>query len=322
MRLQLSRLAAILIVTSATIFSASAAELSFTPRFSFGKSGDGPGVFRYPEDFAFSPNGKLHVTDASHAFVQVFEPDTGKFLTRFGGKSDSDAGLVKPEGIAIAPNGDIFIADYDTGFIKRYDAKLEWKQSFSEYGSGAGQNIHAEFMSIHQGRLYMAEAGNHRVNVFDLSGTFLFSFGGPGKEEGKLNNPECAKVNSAGEVYVADLKNDRIQVFDKDGKFLRAFGQPGSGKGEFKTPAGIAFDAHDNVYVSEIGNNRVQVFRPNGSVLAAFGETGEGAGQLRHVHGVAVNPTTGLLYIADSDNHRVQVFAPSDPAALEPQRTN
>ncbi len=322
MRRQLSRLAAILMTANASIFSASAAEPSFTPKFSFGKSGDGPGEFRYPEDFAFSPDGKLYVTDASHAFIQAFEPDTGKFLARFGGKTDSEAGLVKPEGIAIAPNGDIFVADYDTGFVKRYDAKLEWKQSFSEYGSGPGQNIRAEFMSIHAGRLYMAEAGNHRVNVFDLAGSFLFSFGSQGKEEGKLNNPECAKVNSAGEVYVADLKNDRVQVFDKDGKFLRAFGQTGSGKGEFKAPAGIAFDAHDNVYVSEIGNNRVQVFRPNGSFLAAFGETGEGAGQLRNVHGIAIDSKSGFVYVADTDNHRVQVFAPGDPAGLEPQRTN
>jgi DNA-binding beta-propeller fold protein YncE len=322
MNFQLSRLLGLVMMAHVLTLSANAGEVSFSSRFSFGSLGDGPGQFRYPEDFAFSPDGRLFVTDASHAFVQVFEPETGKFLTRFGGKSDTNGGLIKPEGIAIAPGGDIYVADYDTGFVKRYGADLEWKQTFSEYGTGPGQNIRSEFMSIQEGRLYMAEAGNHRVNVFDLSGGFLFAFGGPGREEGKFNTPEAAKVNSVGEVFVTDLKNDRVQVFDKDGKFLRGWGQTGTGHGQLRAPAGLAFDAHDNVYVSEIGNDRVQVFRPSGTFLGTFGNKGEGEGQLRNVHGVAVDPRSGMIFVADTDNHRIQVFAPNDPAALQPPRTN
>jgi DNA-binding beta-propeller fold protein YncE len=322
MTIHLARLLGLAMLAHAAAFPAHAGDIAFTAKFAFGGPGDGPGQFRYPEDFALLPDGRLLVTDASHAFVQAFDQETGQYLARFAGKSDTESGLVKPEGIAAAPNGDIYVADYDTGFIKRYDASFQWKQTFSEYGAGPGQTIRSEFMSIHDGRLYMAEAGNHRVSVFELTGKFLFAFGSQGNQPGQFNNPEAAKVNSAGEVFVADLKNDRVQVFDTGGKFLRGWGETGTAHGQFRAPAGIAFDAFDNVYVSEIGNSRVQVFRGNGEFVAAFGEPGDGPGQLRNVHGIAVNPKTGMVFVADSDNHRVQVFAPADPAALEPpQRT-
>jgi DNA-binding beta-propeller fold protein YncE len=230
----------VLTVVQAGAVPVHAGDPSFLLKFTFGGAGEGPGQFRYVEDFALSPDGRLFATDASHAFVQVFEQATGRFLSRFGGKSDDESGLIKPEGIALGPNGDVYVADYDTGFIKRYDASFKWQQTFSEYGSGHGQNIRAEFMSVYQGRLYMADAGNHRVDVFDLSGKFLFDFGAFGTAPGQLNNPEAAKVNSIGEVFVADLKNNRIQVFDADGNFLRAWGQPGTERGAFAAPAGIA----------------------------------------------------------------------------------
>jgi DNA-binding beta-propeller fold protein YncE len=319
MKPSISWMLGVLAVMQAGAAPVHASDPSFSLKFTFGSPGEAPGQFRYVEDIALSPDGRLFVTDASHAFVQVFEQETGRFLSRFGGKSDDESGLIKPEGIALGPNGDVYVADYDTGFIKRYDTSLAWKQTFSEYGSKPGQNIRAEFMSVYQGRLYMADAGNHRVDVFDLSGKFLFDFGGSGTEPGKLNNPEAAKVNSVGEVFVADLKNNRIQVFDAEGKFLRGWGQSGTEHGAFAAPAGIAFDAYDNVYVAEIGNNRVQVFSRNGKFLTALGQTGDGPGAFRNTHGIAVNPATGLVFVADTDNHRVQVFAPADPSALQPR---
>ena len=218
--------------------------------------------------------GQLLATDAAHAYVQAFDKTSGKFISRFGGKGEKDEHLDKPEGIAVDPEGNIFIADYNTGFIKKYDTSYKWLLTFSEYGSEKGQNIKSEFMDIRDGKLYMPEAGNHRVDVFDLNGKFLFDFGGLGTEPGKMNNPESAKFNSDGKLYVADLKNDRIQVFDKDGKFLKLWGKTGSANGEFKAPAGIAIDAQDRVYVTEIGNDRVQVFDKDGKFLTILRQQG------------------------------------------------
>ncbi len=279
--------------------------------FAFGAEGTGPGQFKYVEDFALTRDGHILATDAFHAWVQVFDAATGKYLARFGGKGDNDENLEKPEGIAVDPAGNIFVADYNTGFVKKYDPSFKWLLTFSEYGSAKGQNQKSEFMDIRDGKLFMPEAGNHRVNVFDLDGKFLFDFGGFGTEPGKMNNPEAARFNSAGLLYVTDLKNDRVQVFDAQGKLQFGWGRTGTGDGEFRSPAGLSIDARDNVYVTEIGNDRVQVFDAKGTFLTKWGSKGKEAGQFGNLHGILVHPRTGLVYVADTANNRVQVFRPT-----------
>lgn len=290
--------------------AAFAADLKFVHVLDIGAEGVDEGQFKYVEDFAFTKDGRLLATDASHAWVQVFDKTSGKFLARFGGKGDGDHQLDKPEGIAVDPDGNIFVADYNTGFIKKYDASHKWLMTFSEYGSAPGQNMKSEFMDIRAGRLYMPDIGNHRVNVFDLSGKPLFQFGEPGTAPGQFNTPEAAKFDSEGKLYVADLRNDRIQVFNAEGKPLTSFGKSGNGVGELKSPAGLAFDRHDNLYITEIGNNRVQVFDKNGVSIAMWGKKGAGAGEFGNLHGIIVDKATGQVYVADTANNRIQVFKP------------
>jgi DNA-binding beta-propeller fold protein YncE len=307
-----------LLATSVAIGSAFGFEAALAqeskPQFehvmNIGTTGTGEGQFKYVEDFAFSKDGHLLATDAVHAWVQVFDKTTGKFITRFGGKGEEDKHLDKPEGIAVDPDGNVFIADYNTGFIKKYDASYKWTLTFSEYGTEKGQNIKSEFMDIRDGKLFMPEAGNHRVDVFDLNGKFLFDFGGLGAEPGKMNNPESAKFSSDGKLYVADLKNDRMQVFDMTGKLLMGWGKTGEGPGEFKSPAGVGIDKNDNIYVTEIGNDRVQVFDKAGKFLTMFGKKGSGDGEFGNLHGMIVDKSTGFVYVADTANNRVQVFRP------------
>ncbi len=287
-------------------------ESGFVHVVTFGSKGSGEGQFQYPEDFDITKDGKhVLVTDAVNATVQAFDKKTGKFVTKFGGKGDANHQLDKPEGISVAPDGRIFVADYATGYVKIYDPLFKWIKTFSDYGQKPGENMKSEFTCIFEGKYYMPEAGNHRISVWDLDGKFMFTFGKKGNGDGQLNNPESIKVNSKGEFFVADLKNDRVQVFDSQGKFLRKWGTTGSGEGQFKAPAGIGIDKFDNVYVGEIGNNRVQVFDRSGKFITQFGKKGAQTGQFSNLHGCFVDKETGWVYVADSDNCRVQAFRPS-----------
>ena len=293
-----------------------AAEPMFEHVMNIGTTGTGEGQFKYVEDFAIDAKGRLLATDAAHAYVQVFDKTTGEFITRFGGKGDDDEHLEKPEGIAVNDEGHIYIADYTTGYVKIYDQDYEWVDTFSDYGSEPGENIKSEFCSIYNNLFYMPEAGNHRVSVFAMDGTFKFLFGESGTGDGQLNNPEAAKANSKGEIVVADLKNDRIQVFTHEGKFLRKWGCTGSELGQFKSPAGVGIDKDDNIYVTEIGNHRVQVFDAEGNFITAWGTEGSGNGQFGNMHGMMVDRETGWVYIADTANDRIQVYKPVEGAQM------
>jgi hypothetical protein len=108
-------------------------------------------------------------------------------------------------------------------------------------GEGPGQCSGPEGLAVDRsegeassGRLYVADSGNDRVNVFDEDGAFEFSFG-----EGVLDRPRSVAVDndpasaSYRDVYVADFGNARIVRFEPDGTFLGAIGE-----GEYEVGSG------------------------------------------------------------------------------------
>ena|ERR1700704_2725316 len=112
-----------LVMLSAT--GAHAETLAFEHVMNIGADDHGERQFKYVEDFAFSKEGHLLATDASRAWVQVFNKATGKFPARSGGNGDDDCQLDKPEGIAVDSDGNVFIADYITELIKKYNASYK-----------------------------------------------------------------------------------------------------------------------------------------------------------------------------------------------------
>jgi DNA-binding beta-propeller fold protein YncE len=250
--------------------------------------------------------GNLLVTDALRADVQVFSR-RGEFVTQVNSRND-DVLLEKPEGVALDAQGNIWVGDYLSGHILKYDKTYRQVGVYSGLGSAQGQTFESEFMTIMDGLLFIAEAGNHRVSVFNMEGDFQYSFGGLGSHEGAMNRPEAAKHDSANRILVADFGNHRIQIFTPAGEFLGTFGSEGSEPGQFRRPTGIAVDAQDNIYVCDSGNSRVQVFDREGSFLYQFGSRGTAPGQFMNLHGIIVDEE-GAIYVADTGNNRIQKFA-------------
>lgn len=173
------------------------------------------------------------------------------------------------------------------------------------------------------GRIYVSDSGNNRICVFDSTGAFLFEFGGrgilkpapgikPTWKAGRFNFPVGIDVDQNGDVYVADFHNDQIQVFDAEGTFLRAFPEAGKplGKGSSgKGGSGIAVTdiavADGKVYVTD--SFQIAVFDTEGVLLTQFGKPGAAPGDFAYPNGIAVG-TDGTLYVADSDNNRIQAL--------------
>jgi sugar lactone lactonase YvrE len=135
---------------------------------------------------------------------------------------------------------------------------------------------------------------------------FLLKWGGSGlAEPGFFSLPQKAAVDSDGNIYVTDLGNKRVQKFDNNGVFVTAWGNSNENV-EFLEPTGIAvYD--DLVFVVDSKLGTVQKFDSIGTLIAKWGGVGKEKGQFTKPNGIAVSKD-GIVYVADTENHRVQKF--------------
>ena len=181
--------------------------------------------------------------------------------------------------------------------------------AWGERGSGPGQFSDPTGIAVAGGEVFVSDARNGRIQVFDFDGDFKRQFSGDGA--GRLGRPMNLTVHGD-ELYVADYWNDRIQVFGLDGTPKRTIGRKGSGPGEFDAPGGVAVADNGDLFVADFHNQRVQRLRPDGGFVRQWGttrEVGIGGGEFNYPTDVSL-ASDGTIYVADGYNDRVQAFAP------------
>jgi DNA-binding beta-propeller fold protein YncE len=163
-------------------------------------------------------------------------------------------------------------------------------------------------VAVHQGRVFVSDAGMHEVVVFDIPAQRFFKIGDD--DDGRLSMPLGLDVDARGNLYVLDASAKGVQVFDRDGKFQRSL----AGPDWFSRPSGLAVEPDGSrVYVVDTGgvtseSHRVRVFEArSGEHLFDFGKRGAAPGELNLPRDVTLG-RDGLLYVVDGGNFRVQVF--------------
>jgi len=189
-----------------------------------------------------------------------------------------------------------------------YLQKGRLKSKMGSRGGGPGQFTWPRGIAVGpDNSVVVADSSNHRVQVFDQTGTFVKEFGQYGNGEAEFDCLAGVSVNRIGQFIISDRYNHRIQIFDPSGRFLRSFGQNGTMEGRFNYPWGVTTDALGFIYVCDKENHRVQVFQSDGTFVGSIGSEGRSSGQLAHPHYIAVSATNKVV-VTDSNNHRVQVF--------------
>jgi DNA-binding beta-propeller fold protein YncE len=134
--------------------------------------------------------------------------------------------------------------------------------------------------------------------------------------ESVLRFPEAVAVDTAGNVYVADQLSYVVQKFTAAGAFETQWGSYGGGHGQFGPIGALATDAAGDVYVVDSSHDRIEKFDPNGNFIASWGGSGTGLGRFNfgssqnftQPPGGGIAVAGNYVYVADTDNHRVERF--------------
>jgi DNA-binding beta-propeller fold protein YncE len=206
-------------------------------------------------------------------------------------------------------------------------ATVSYLSSFGSQGTGPGQFGYPSDVAHDPvtGDVYVTDSLSHVVDVFDSSGSYLSQFAGPSGANGAFLPAAIAVDPSTGDLYVVDADNEQIDKFDSSGNFLLSWNGPLFDY----SPEWVAVDpATGDVYVTLYYGNQVVKFDPSGNFLLTWGwgvtdgaeqlETctascvqggyqGTGNGEFEFPTTVAVDPSDGDVYLADTSG-RVQKF--------------
>ena len=152
------------------------------------------------------------------------------------------------------------------------------------------------------GNVYVADTGNHRVQKFTSTGTYLTQWGSNGTANGQFDYPRGVAIDpTSGSVQVVDWGNHRVQRFTSGGTYLTKWGTNGTGNGQFQYPFGVTVDSSGIVHVADWGNYRVQRFVPAAPAVTISKSADEStvvAGSAVHYHVTVTNtgnvPLTGV----------------------------
>jgi sugar lactone lactonase YvrE len=264
----------------------SCANSSLSPILKFDASGKlvrsfGANMFVFPHKIYSDLDGNIWVADnrtgnerevakspdaknKGHIVVK-FSPEGKVLLTlgKPGVPGNPPEGLTEPTSMVMAPNGNVFITEghgNSVGRISVFTKDGKYIKSFGTLGAGPGQFRTPHDISIDaQGRLFVADRGNMRVQILDQDGKFI-------AEWKQFSRPSGAFIRDE-MLYVTDSESNGVAPHPgwkrgirigsvKDGKVIAFIPDPLERQGT-SAAEGIAVDANGNIFGAEVGSQRV-----------------------------------------------------------------
>jgi DNA-binding beta-propeller fold protein YncE len=248
----------------------------------------GEGLFTRPHGITIGPDDAVYCTDDLDHTVRKFTLEGRLLLTLGTSGRPSDTGAVgndyrtirhggepfnRPTNIAVAADGSLYVTDgYGNARVHHFAADGRLLHSWGEPGTGPGEfNLPHGIALDREGRVFVADRENSRVQVFDRSGRFL-------AEWTDVARPMQVWVDPKDYVFVAEVGwraglfpwqtapanpvGARLSVFDRVGRLVARWGGDGdpAAPGKFFAPHDLCLDAQGNIYVGEVvmsaGGNR------------------------------------------------------------------
>ena len=255
------------------------------------------------------PDGSLGLVSLPLLEVELPQPEGGLPLPAVPG----------PAGMAVDEYGTIYCSDPDTGQIFR---QMEPGNLHEVHLLANGQTAlfttpRGVWVSAATGRLWVADSGNHRIQIFELDSLQLIAMLGspatgkplqPSSEAGYFNVPTGLTGDAAGNIYVVDTGNHRIQKFDVLGNVQPDFWMALGAADLLEMPVGIGVRETGNLTHLYILDAKGKIFIVDAEGQPVRGQDGEPLwfGVPQEPLGIAVADNT--VYVGDTVNHRILTF--------------
>ncbi len=270
---------------------------------------------------------------------------TGKKGDSGDGGPARQAAFNSPHSLAVGPDQMLYVADTLNHRVRKIDPKEGIVTAFAGKGKGYagddGPAVEAKFSGVYciafdpQGtKLLVTDLDNRRIRVIDMKSGTVHLVAGNGKRgvpadgaeaaKAPLVDPRAACFDHQGNIYILERSGHALRAVDPQGKIRTVIGTSGkagnSGDGgdarmaTMNGPKHLCVDPDDNVIIADTANHVIRRYSPKENKIvriAGSGNKGDGgvggdplSVALDEPHGVYVSPA-GVLYIADSMNHRV-----------------
>jgi DNA-binding beta-propeller fold protein YncE len=245
---------------------------------------------------------------AVHNLVEFdARPDPPKLLHIFGTQGEGPGQMYGPEGISRDSNGDVYATDEHNRRINVFDKSGQYLRSFT-----VPQD--PQCVTVFKDRVYVSLDKRNYLACYTKEGVEKFRIGHEALFPLVLYVTIPLGVTSL--VFLTLLGRIRLGVLVAGVFGLLALGGCLADfafhhtAGEYRLPDYIAVSPDEKeLYIVDRLNCRIQVTDLDGHFKRMFGRPGSKLGQLKDPKQLAFDPE-GNLWVADSDNHRLQAFTP------------
>ncbi|MDA7510572.1 hypothetical protein N8612_02740 [Verrucomicrobia bacterium] len=191
----------------------------------------------------------------------------------------------------------------ETGLDSRFFSHVE---SVGFKGTGVGQFNKPRSIAVGANDEVFAVDMTGRVQRFSSQGEYIGFWQMPETERGR---PKGMGTDSEGRIVVVEPHYARVNHFTPDGDLMLQWGQRGVNPGELAFPRAMGLHSSGDLFLTEFQQTeRVQRFQADGGeFIGSFGQGGASVGDFNRAEGIGID-SEDRIYIADSCNHRVQVF--------------
>lgn len=275
----------------------------------FGSAGGTDGLFSEPTGLTTDSAGNIYVVDVSNHRVQVFQ-ENGTFIRKFGSNAVDPSDpyyLLFPKDVEVLSNGNIVVTSQNSQKIKIFSSVGVWISEFGINGTGDSEFSTPQYLTqALDGTIWVSDWGLKRLQHFTTDGTLVELIKNNGTSDGKFTTPYSFDFDNLGNIFALDYGSGtgRVQKFSYAGDYLSTPIASGVGNSAFHIA--IAPTTNNIVVSYDVG---VAVYTPTGTLISVIGTGVWGAADGDFILARAIDfDSTGLMYVVDYGNSRVQVF--------------